>query len=205
METKVLGTRIPFSSTNVFWRDSEFCPQGVWGNAGNSKLKMQNSISISCLRSSYHIVSSLKKIPSSASASDISARATSAESRWRAFCLWTAQMAGNEPFKQNQPASCGERKCSSPQRLRLPLFSFSIYFLWCRFRFEILYCNSTRHSSFSRGHPSRNVRRRNAEIQMRLTHPPVRAQNRRGKKGAAAPRKVNLKPWVKLTFYFFLR
>ena len=162
---------------------------GVWGGMR----KTQNTNSKSCLRSSYHIVSSLKKIPSSASASDISARATSAESMWRAFCLWTAQMAGNEPFKQNQPASCGERKCSSPQRLRLPLFSFSYLRLLCRFRFETLDCNITRHSSFSRGHPSRNVRRQNAEMQMRLTLPPIRAQ----KSSPWEKEETARTPWVK--------
>ena len=103
METKVLGIWIPFSSTNVFWRDSEFCPQGVWGNAGrNSKY---NSISISCLRSSYHCVQSKEIHPRHPPREfPLGLRAPVLGS---GFCR-TAQIPVNEPFKQKPATSWGE-------------------------------------------------------------------------------------------------
>ena len=69
-----------------------------------------------CLRSSYHCVQPKENTPS-ASASGISARATSASSR-SGFCR-TAQIPGNEPFKQKPAAGWGE---DSPLPSALPRF-----------------------------------------------------------------------------------
>src|SRR3989344_5851428 len=74
----------------------------------------------------------------------------------------------------------------SPPRRRLPppspLYVFQ-YCVWCvAFAFDFCISIRDRHSSFSRGHPSGNAR---GAKYMCLTHPPVRARNRRGQKETA--------------------
>jgi hypothetical protein len=43
METNILGIWISIFLDYVFWRDSEFCPQGVWGNAGGCVLFLKSA------------------------------------------------------------------------------------------------------------------------------------------------------------------
>jgi len=105
----------------------------------------------------------------------------------------TAQIPGNEPFTRLPATSWGE-EVSSPRvgttlrdypqcsALAIPTLRFSILCLVCSFRFRELIAIRVRHSSFSRGHPSGNARGGKC---MCLTHPPVRARNRRGQKETA--------------------
>src|ERR1035437_6112815 len=103
------------------------------------------------------------------------------------------------------PQLLGERKFPLPgsgytlitecSALAIPTLRFSILCLVCSFRFRLCISIRVRHSSFSRGHPSGNARGGKC---MCLTHPPVRAQNRREeKKGRRTPCKIkfwNTKP-----------
>ena len=75
--------------------------------------------------------------------------------------------------------------------LAIPTLRFSILCFVCSFRFREWIAIRVRHSSFSRGHPSGNAR---GEKCMCLTHPPVRALNRRETKGyGGLPRFWNTK------------
>src|SRR3989339_1763406 len=80
----------------------------------------------------------------------------------------TAQILGNEPFPflvgeriLLSPVRClgscslrehsAERNRAHPTRPHKPLSGFSYPCLWCRFRYDTLYCISLRRSSFSHG------------------------------------------------------
>ena len=43
METYILGIWISIFLSCIFWRDFKFCPQGVWGNAGECVLFLKSA------------------------------------------------------------------------------------------------------------------------------------------------------------------
>ena len=166
-----------------FWRDSEFCPQE------KCKIKIQNIVSgiipffyFSGYGKFFNITPRHPprtfplglRVPSLGGVH---------------FACERLKYRGNEPF-EICPHFLGRGSFLSPGRafrllsesaLAIPTLRFSILCLVCRFRFETPDCNITRHSSFSRGHPSRNVRRRMPKCKCTWL-PPVRAQNRREEK-----------------------
>ena len=118
----------------------------------------------------------------------------------------TAQIPGYEPF--GFPRFLGRGSFLSPGRalrllaesaLAIPSPRFSILCLVYSFRFRELISIRVRHSSVSHGHPSGNAR---GGIQC-LTHPPVRARDRREeKRRRLAPCKIKFL-CMKLRAQFF--
>jgi len=110
----------------------------------------------------------------------------------------TAQILGNEPFPflvgeriLLSPVRClgscslrehsAERNRAHPTRPHKPLSGFSYPCLWCRFRYDTLYCISLRRSSFSHGRLAEIPEGANAivlapSLRLRKLHPPVRAR-----------------------------
>src|SRR3989344_6616512 len=108
---------------------------------------------------------------------------------------------GEEVSSPRVGVSSITRRLPSPS----PLYVFQ-YCVWCvAFAFDFWISIRVRHSSFSHGHPSGNAR---GEKYMCLTHPPVRAQNRREeKRDGRLPAKLNSRirnsfPSFSTLFYF---